>query len=67
MAPGPLKMSREEMVAGFARGHRLIQEEWAHPQEIKWVDELIAEGKATATPWEYKDGFQCERRVVTGV
>lgn len=64
---GELCMSREEMVKGFAEGRTLTQEEWAHAQEIEWVDELIAEGKATATPWEYVAGFQCERRRVTGV
>lgn len=60
-------MTREEMEEGFSRGRTLIQEEWAHPQEIAWVDELIADGKATSTPWEYRDGFQCHRRRVTGV
>lgn len=65
--PGPLRMTKEEMEKGFAQGRTLTQEEWAHPHEIKWVDELIVEGKATATPWEYKDGFQCERRRVTGI
>jgi hypothetical protein len=65
--PGELRMTKEDMRAGFARGRTLTQEEWAHPSEIKWVDELIAEGAATSTPWEYKDGFQCERRRVTGV
>ena len=63
----PDRISKEEMLAGFAHGRTLIQEEWSHPNEIKKVDECIAEGAATATPWEYKDGFQCERRVITGV
>lgn len=63
----PLTLTKDEMAEGFAKGRTLIQEEWAHPSEIKWVDELIAEGKATSTPWEYKDNFQCERRRVTGV
>jgi hypothetical protein len=67
MAHGELKMSREEMVSGFARGRTLTQEEWCHPSERQWIDELIAEGKATATPWEYRDNFQCEMRKVTGV
>lgn len=65
--PGELKMTKEQMREGFAKGHTLIQEEWAHPSEIQWIDELIAEGRAKATPWEYKDNFQCERRRVTGV
>lgn len=65
--PGELKMRKEEMREGFARGRTLVQEEWAHPLERQWVDELIAEGAATAGPWEYKDNFQCERRRVTGV
>ena len=60
-------MTREEMVNGFAAGRHLTQEEWAHPQEIAWVDELVAEGKArVVAPWEYRDGFQCERRIVQG-
>jgi hypothetical protein len=65
--PGQLTMTKEEMTEGLAQGRSLIQEEWSHPQEIAWVDELIAEGKATATPWEYKDNFQCERRRITGI
>lgn len=60
-------MTKDEMERGFSLCRSLIQEEWANPQEITWVDELIAEGKATATPWEYKDGVQCERRCVTGI
>lgn len=60
-------MTKAEMEAGFARGRTLTQEEWADASEIAGVDELVTEGKATATPWEYKDGFQCERRIVTGV
>jgi len=64
---GQLKMTKEEMIAGFIQGRTLTQEEWAHPLEKQWVNELIAEGKAIATPWEYKDNFQCERRVIKGV
>lgn len=62
-----LRMTKEQMREGFAKGRTLIQVEWAHPSEQRWVDELLAEGAAIATPWEYKDGFQCERRRVTGV
>lgn len=65
--PGELKMTKEVMRDGLAQGRKLVQEEWAHPSEIKWVDELIAEGAAQAPPWEYKDGFQCERRLVSRV
>lgn len=64
---GPLRMTKEEMAQGFSQGRTLVQEEWAHPQEIEWVNELIDEGKATATPWEYKAGFQCERRRIKGL
>lgn len=60
-------MTKDEIAEGLARGRRLIQEEWADPAEIAAVDELVAEGKATATPWEWSDGFQCERRLVEGV
>lgn len=66
--PGELKMTKDQMRDGFKAGRTLTQEEWAHPSEIAWADELIAEGTATVTaPWEYKDGFQCQRRRVTGV
>lgn len=65
--PGELQITKEEMEVGLASGRALIQEEWAHPQEIAWVDELVAEGKAVAGPWEYKHCFQCERRRITGV
>jgi hypothetical protein len=64
---GTLNVTKEEMVEGFARGRVLMQEEWAHPQEIEWVDELISEGIAEATPWEYLDTYQCQRRKITGV
>lgn len=63
----PIEMTKERMIEGFAQGRSLIQEEWANPAEIKWVDELITDGKAAATPWEYKDNFQCERRRITGI
>ena len=66
MAHGQLKMTKQQMAEGFAKGRSLIQEEWAHPSEQKWIDELIVEGKAIATAWEYKDNFQCEMRRVTG-
>jgi len=63
-----LQMTKEEMERGLAQGRTLTQEEWAHPDEIKWLDELIAEGKAIVTaPWEYKGNFQCARRRATGV
>ena len=61
----PIEIIKEEMADGLRAGRTLIQEEWANPQEIAWVDELIAEGKAHASPWEYKDNFQCERRSIT--
>jgi hypothetical protein len=59
-------MTKEEMRAGFLQGRSLTQEEWADPNEIKALDELVAEGIAEATPWEYKDNFQCERRRAWG-
>lgn len=62
----PICMTKEQMREVFHRGKTLIQEEWANPSEIQWVDELIAEGTATSTRWEYKDGFQCQRRRITG-
>lgn len=68
MAHGQLQMTKEQMAEGLARGRTLTQEEWAHPNEIKWLDELIAEGKAKVTrEWSYHDNFQCSFRKVTGV
>jgi hypothetical protein len=59
-------ITSEEMVAGFARGWTIVQEEWAHPDEMRLVNELVEQGKATATPWKYKDGHECRRRKVAG-
>jgi hypothetical protein len=59
-------MSKAEMELGLLAGRTLIQEEWADRAEIVAVDELVAEGKAEAKPWEYRAGFQCERRVIRG-
>lgn len=67
MAHGELMMNKQQMLNGFAKGRKLTQEEWTHPQEKIWVDECIKEGKATATDWKYKDNFQCEVRYITGV
>lgn len=58
-------MTKDEIRAGLAQGRRLIQEEWSTRAEIAAVDELVAEGVASATAWQYRDGFQCERRIVT--
>lgn len=63
---GPLTMTKEEIAVGLRCGRGLTQEEWAHPDEIRFVDELIAEGIAAASPFEYKDEFQCERRLIWG-
>lgn len=58
-------MTKDEMAKGLAAGRRLIQEEWADGSEIDAVDQLIAEGKAAASPWQWKDNFQCMRRIIT--
>ena len=63
--PGELQITKDEMATGLAAGRTLIQEEWAPPLARQWVDELIAEGKAVATAWEYHANFQCERRRIT--
>lgn len=63
---GELRMTKEEMRTGLAQGRRLVQEEWAHPLEKRWVDELVAEGAANATPFTYIPNFQCARRIVSG-
>ena len=60
-------MPKAEMEKGLAEGFSLIQEEYCNPAEIRFVDELICEGKATATDWKYKDNFQCEMRHVYGI
>lgn len=66
--PGELQITKEQMRDGFRHGRTLTQEEWAHPSEKQWLDELIAEGVAeVVAPWEYKDNFQCERRKVRGL
>jgi hypothetical protein len=63
--PGWMKiMTKEEMLEGLLAGRKLIQEEWSDKSEIQAVDELVAEGKAFATKWEYRDNFQCEMRSV---
>jgi hypothetical protein len=60
-------MTKDEMKAGFARGCSLNQEEWSTPEEIKAVDELVAEGFAEVIkPWGYNDNFQCSYRKVRG-
>lgn len=61
---GQLTMTKQEIAECLSQGRRLTQEEWAHPTEIKSVDELVAEGVAEASPWEYLDGYQCERRLI---
>lgn len=58
-------MKKDEIRAGLIQGWRLCQEEWADEESIKAVDELVKEGIAVATPWEYIDSYQCERRIVT--
>jgi hypothetical protein len=63
----PITMTKEQMQKGFDLGRSCIQEEWANPQEIKWADELIAVGIATATEWQYKDNFQCSMRKIRGI
>jgi hypothetical protein len=66
--PGELKMNKAEMERGLSQGRILIQEEWAHPQELVWLNELIAEGKAVLEQdWEYHENYQCQRRRVKGV
>lgn len=60
-----LVITRDEIKAGLLNGRTLIQEEWADHSEIEAVDQLVNEGIAQATPWEYRDNFQCERRKIT--
>lgn len=61
-------MTKQEMIAGFAEGRRLTQEEWTTPAEITALDECIAEGRATiVSDWRYDGNFQCARRIVRGI
>lgn len=61
-------MIYDQIAAGFAIGRQLTQEEWAEKSTIIFVDQMIAEGKAVViADWEWKDNFQCERRLVKGV
>lgn len=59
-------MTKDEMKAGFGRGRRLMQEEWASAAEIAAVDELITEGYATTSGWHYSGNHQCEVRTIVG-
>lgn len=64
----PIAMTKEAMREGFLKGRTLTQEEWANPQEIKWLDELLTEGCAVVSrKWGYHNNFQCSFRKVTGV
>lgn len=67
MTRGTRNILKAEMLEGFAQGRTLIQEEWAHPEEIREADECIAEGKCTTQGWNYEDNFQCEVRRLVGV
>lgn len=58
-------MSKDEIRAGLEAGRKLVQEEWCNPAEVTAIDELVDEGVAEATPWQWHDNFQCERRIVT--
>lgn len=56
------------MEFGFRQGRTLIQEEWAHPKDIIWANELISEGKAiVAVPWTYHEEIQCYQREIRGI
>lgn len=57
-------MTKDEMITGLQAGRTLIQEEWAAHEEVQCVDELVDEGVATATAWEWRDNFQCRRRII---
>lgn len=53
------------MEKALSAGKQLLQEEWAHADEKRWVDELVAEGKAKVTRWSYHAGFQALARYIT--
>lgn len=61
------EMGETEVRAGLLAGRRLIQEEWSTAAEIELIDKLVVEGIARATPWEWSDNYQCERRYVIGI
>lgn len=58
-------MTKDEILEGLRAGRTLIQEEWSTYAEIEAVNQLVLEGYASATRWEWKSSFQCERRVIT--
>jgi hypothetical protein len=60
-------VKKGEMAIGLAKGRTLVQEEWSSADEIRAVNELVEEGKATVTDWKWKDGFQCDVRFVRGI
>lgn len=57
-------MTKAEIAEGLAKGRTLIQEEWSTREEIQAVDDLVADGVAVSTPWQWHDNFQCERRKI---
>lgn len=61
--------TKQEMADSLGRGRGLVQQQHQHPDEIKWLDELIAEGKAEVVDdWKIKDFQQAyKRRTVKGV
>ena len=60
-------MSKEELAVGFAKGHALIQVEWAS-EEIAAVNDLIRAGKAEVIQdWAWSEIFLCCYRKVKGV
>lgn len=58
-------MSKDEILEGLRAHRTLIQEEWATYAEIQAVNELVLEGYAKATRWEWKASHQCECRTIS--
>jgi hypothetical protein len=59
---------KSNLIERFRRGHRIVQYyDPHHADENSATDALIAEGRATASPWEYTEAFGVIRRVAKGI
>jgi hypothetical protein len=47
----PICMTKEQIILGLKQGRVLCQWEFCSKEEEQWLNELIAEGIAEASPW----------------
>jgi hypothetical protein len=57
-------MAKESIKSTLLSNRTITQDEYAKPEEIEAVDELVAEGFAIATPWAYRSPHTCKVRFV---